>query len=81
MIRAVSKNSKKKTHIRGELLQLRAIASDWITGAEPVADPALYGKKSTKEEDKVQFPDRAVGPSATQLDLIRNIVYGLVSRQ
>jgi len=81
MIRAVSKNSKKKTHVRGELLQLRALASDWLSGAEPVADPALYGKKSSKEEEKVQFPDRAVGPSATQLDLIRNIVYGLIYKK
>lgn len=79
MIRAVSKNTKKKANIRGELLQLRSIAADWMSGAEPVADPALYGKKSGKDEEKVQIPPRSVGPSSTQLDLIRNIVYGLVS--
>lgn len=78
MIRAISKN-KKKTNIRGELLQLRAIAADWSTGVEPVTDPALYGKKSSKDEDRIQLPSRAMGPSSTQLDLIRNIVYGLVS--
>lgn len=60
-------------------MQLRAIAADWITGVEPVADPALYGKKSSKDEDKIQLPSRAMGPSGTQLELIRNIVYGLVS--
>jgi cytoplasmic FMR1 interacting protein len=81
MIRSVSKNSKKKTHIRGELLQLRAIAADWMSGEEPVTDSALYGKKAAKDEDKVQFPDRAVGPSLTQLDLIRNIVYGLIYKK
>ena len=52
MIRAISKNPKKKANLRSELLQLRAIAADWMGGTEPV-DPALYGKKSSKDEDKV----------------------------
>jgi cytoplasmic FMR1 interacting protein len=80
MIRAVSKNTKKKANIRAELLQLRAIAADWMGGTEPV-DPALYGKKSSKDEDKVQYPHRNVGPSPTQLGLIRNIVYGLICKK
>lgn len=80
MIRAVSKNTKKKANIRSELLQLRAIAADWMGGTEPV-DPALYGKKSSKDEDKVQYPQRNVGPSPTQLDLIRNICYGLICKK
>ena len=81
MIRSVSgKNAKKKTaNARAELLQLRALAADWINGIEPQVDSALYGKKSSKEEDKIQYPTRAVGPNVTQLNLIRNIVYGLVS--
>lgn len=79
MIRAVSKNAKKKANIRAELLQLRALAADWINGVEPTVDSALYGKKSSKEEDKVQYPVRAVAPNITQLSLIRNIVFGLVS--
>eukprot|EP01111_Echinosteliopsis_oligospora_P015952 TRINITY_DN6483_c0_g1_i1.p1 TRINITY_DN6483_c0_g1~~TRINITY_DN6483_c0_g1_i1.p1 ORF type:complete len:1368 (+),score=367.50 TRINITY_DN6483_c0_g1_i1:181-4284(+) len=81
LIRTVSKNQKKKEkNVRSELLQLRAIAADWMGGTEPV-DPALYGKKSAKEDEKVQYPSRAVGPSPTQLDLIRNITYGLICRK
>lgn len=79
MIRALTK--KKKTNIRGELLQLRALAADWIHGTEPVADPALYGKKDGKEVEKVQYPVRAVGPNVTQLNLIRNAVYGLICKK
>lgn len=79
MIRTVSKNTKKKANLRTELLQLRTLAADWINGVEPTLDSALYGKKSSKEEDKIQYPVRAVAPNITQLNLIRNIVFGLVS--
>lgn len=66
-------------NVRTELLQLRALAADWMNGAEPAVDSALYGKKAAKDEEKIQFPSRPVGPSQTQLVLIRNIVFGLVS--
>eukprot|EP00026_Physarum_polycephalum_P001363 Phypoly_transcript_01364.p1 GENE.Phypoly_transcript_01364~~Phypoly_transcript_01364.p1 ORF type:complete len:1135 (+),score=191.05 Phypoly_transcript_01364:297-3407(+) len=83
MIRSVSgKNAKKKTaNARSELLQLRALAADWINGVEPQVDSALYGKKSSKEEDKITYPTRAVGPNVTQLNLVRNIVYGLILKK
>lgn len=55
-------------------MQLRALASDWVNGVEP-NDPALLGQKATKDEKPPQIPSRAVPPSATQLELIRSLVY------
>lgn len=72
LIRQVSKN-KKKGALRGDLLQLRAIAADWDKGIEP-ADPAIYGKKD-KSSNPPPIPDRPVPPSWTQLELIRSLVY------
>lgn len=70
---------KKKKELRNDLLQLRFIGADWYGGTEP-ADPALQGKKSEKNE-KIQIPSRAVGPSPTQLELLRNITFGLITKK
>jgi len=69
--------SKKKKPIRSELLQLRFMAADWYNGLEP-NDPALFGKKQDKDSERISIPSRGVGPSATQLDLIRNMTYGFL---
>jgi hypothetical protein len=58
-------------------MQLRFIGADWHGGIEP-QDPSLQGKKTT---DKPQIPNRPVSPSPTQLELIRNVTYGLITRQ
>lgn len=50
-------------------------------GQEP-EDPALFGKKvKSKTNGGSDIPERAVGPSQTQLDLVRTIVYGLVAHR
>jgi cytoplasmic FMR1 interacting protein len=73
--------SKKKKASREEMLHLRAMAADWKGGIEP-DDPALFGKKVKKGSSSApEVPERAVGPSPTQLDLMRTIVYGLVSHR
>ncbi len=74
--------SKKKKAVREELLQLRTMAADWKGGQEP-DDPALFGKKvkTSKTTSGSDVPERAVGPSQTQLDLVRTIVYGLVAHR
>jgi hypothetical protein len=55
-------------------MQLRALAADWAAGVEP-NDPALLGQKATKDEKAPPMASRAVPPSATQLELIRSMVY------
>jgi len=50
-------------------------------GQEPDRDPALFGKKSKTKPSASDIPARAVGPSYTQLDLIRTIVYGFVAHR
>lgn len=70
--------SKKKKDLRNDLLQLRFIGADWSTGIEP-QDPSLQGKKPPKD-DKISLPTRAVAPSATQLELIRNITFNLLTK-
>ncbi len=71
--------SKKKKELRSDLMQLRFIAADWH-GTEP-QDPALQGKKSSDKDFKPQFSSRSVGPSPTQLELIRNVTFGLLQKQ
>ncbi|KAL6064809.1 Cytoplasmic FMR1-interacting protein [Balamuthia mandrillaris] len=72
--------SKKKKAVREELLQLRKLAADWHGGVEP-DDPALFGKKVKKGADQPPIPERPVGPSLSQLDLIRAIIYGFLSHR
>eukprot|EP01104_Vermistella_antarctica_P000182 TRINITY_DN1020_c1_g4_i1.p1 TRINITY_DN1020_c1_g4~~TRINITY_DN1020_c1_g4_i1.p1 ORF type:complete len:1278 (-),score=381.80 TRINITY_DN1020_c1_g4_i1:98-3931(-) len=74
--------SKKKRPVRSELLSLRTMAADWKDGKEP-NDPAIFGKKETKGQGTVEIkiPSRQVGPSPTQLTLIRNVVFGFISHK
>lgn len=55
-------------------MQLRALAADWAGGIEP-NDPALLGQKASKDEKAPPLASRPVAPSATQLELIRSMVY------
>lgn len=59
-----------------ELLTLRFFAADWYNSAEP-QDVALEGKKP-KENEKFNIPTRTVAPSSTQLDMIRNVLFGFM---
>lgn len=76
----ISFASKKKRSVREEMLHLRAMAGDWSGGSAP-DEPALFGKKVKKGTTNNEIPQRAVGPSPTQLDLVRTIVYGFVSHR
>ena len=78
----ISFASKKKKVVREEMLQLRALAADWHNGVEP-DDPAIFGKKVPKSAKNVrpEIPNRHVGPSPTQLDLIRTITYAFLSHK
>ena len=53
-----------------------------MQGGQEPDDPSLFGKKvKVKTNGVSEIPERAVGPSQTQLDLIRTIVYGLVAHR
>jgi len=69
---------KKKDTAKNELLQLRFISADWITGREPLDFSEDKKKGKGKEQEKIQIPTRPVGPSLTQLVLIRSTVCGLL---
>eukprot|EP01091_Cochliopodium_minus_P018721 TRINITY_DN766_c0_g1_i1.p1 TRINITY_DN766_c0_g1~~TRINITY_DN766_c0_g1_i1.p1 ORF type:complete len:1390 (-),score=504.69 TRINITY_DN766_c0_g1_i1:45-4214(-) len=82
-LRYISKQKKKTTDLREDLLNLRTIGADWIGGTEP-PDESLFGgkKKTTKtKEEKITWNPRKVGPSPTQLVLIRNSVYGYIAHK
>jgi len=68
--------SRKTYNVRSELLQLRFFCADWANGVEP-NDPCIFGKKPEKDE-KWPIASRPVGPTLTQLELIRMTVYGFV---
>ncbi|KNC47751.1 serine/threonine protein kinase [Thecamonas trahens ATCC 50062] len=71
--------TKKKKLIRASLMQMRAMAADWLNGQEP-KDPMVDGKKVTKKNPfKLQIPSRCAGPSPTQLQLLRCIISSLYS--
>ncbi|CAN0222480.1 unnamed protein product [Discosporangium mesarthrocarpum] len=63
---------KKKRGIVKHLLQLRSIVSDWQEGIAPV-DYRKYKRAQGKVEAK-SIPCRVVGPSSTQLQLVRTMV-------
>jgi hypothetical protein len=60
-----------------ELMQLRTAAADWFTGFDNPNDPALNGQKSKDKDAKIQLPVRNVPPSFTQLELVRNMIFGI----
>lgn len=80
LLRQLSKKADKKKGARDELLELRKLAADWTGGIEP-DDPTLKGQKPAGNVPPPSIPRRAVPPSPTQLDLMRNIVYGFLTQR
>jgi len=64
---------KKKNHIRSIIASVRETCADWIQGFEPPNDPALKGEKDPKNGFHIKVPRRNVGPSSTQLYLVRSM--------
>jgi cytoplasmic FMR1 interacting protein len=74
--------SKKKRPIREEMVHLRDLAADWPEGAAPDADPAIFGKKApkgSKADSPQDYPTRVLGPSCTQLEYVRTLIYGFLA--
>uniref|UniRef100_A0A8C7IV56 Cytoplasmic FMR1 interacting protein 1 n=1 Tax=Oncorhynchus kisutch TaxID=8019 RepID=A0A8C7IV56_ONCKI len=52
---------------------------DWEAGHEPHNDPALRGEKDPKGGFDIKVPRRAVGPSSTQLYMVRTMLESLIA--
>uniref|UniRef100_A0A803TDL6 Cytoplasmic FMR1 interacting protein 1 n=1 Tax=Anolis carolinensis TaxID=28377 RepID=A0A803TDL6_ANOCA len=61
------------------LQAIRKTVCDWEGGREPFNDPALRGEKDPKSGFDVKVPRRAVGPSSTQLYMVRTMLESLIA--
>ena len=52
-------------------MSVRETCADWIRGIEPHDDPALKGKRDPEGGYDLKVPRRNVGPSSTQLYMVR----------
>lgn len=76
-IRKAIKN--KKDLIRSIIVSVRETCADWQRGVEPSADPALRGKKDPDTGFGIKVPRRNVGPSSTQLYMVRTMLESLIA--
>ncbi|OQR79720.1 cytoplasmic FMR1-interacting protein-like [Tropilaelaps mercedesae] len=67
----------KKEVVRSIVQSVRETCADWMRGYEPSEDPALKGKKDTEYE--IKAPRRNVGPSSTQLYMVRTMLESLIA--
>lgn len=71
--------AKKKDLHKTILLAVRYTCADWFHGREPDDDPALKGKKDGDNPFKIERPSRCIGPSSTQLYMVRTMLESLIS--
>ncbi|KAJ0184305.1 hypothetical protein K1T71_000728 [Dendrolimus kikuchii] len=69
----------KKDLIRSIIVSVRETCGDWARGCEPQQDPALRGKKDGEASFTIKVPRRNVGPSSTQLYMVRTQLEALIS--
>lgn len=61
-------------------MSVRETCADWQRGLEPSTDPALKGKKDPDNGSfQIKVPRRNVGPSSTQLYMIRTMLESLIA--
>lgn len=61
-------------------MSVRETCADWQRGMEPLADPALKGKKDPDNGGfQIKVPRRNVGPSSTQLYMVRTMLESLIA--
>ncbi|CAH1268693.1 CYFIP1, partial [Branchiostoma lanceolatum] len=70
---------KKKTLIKSILTSIRDTCVDWMRGMEPTDDPCLKGEKDPKSGYQIHVPRRNVGPSSTQLYMVRTMLESLIA--
>jgi cytoplasmic FMR1 interacting protein len=71
----------KKQMVKTVLMAIRETCVDWAKGIEPRDDPCLKGEKDPKSGFRPDLPRRRVGPSSTQLYMIRTMVESLISEK
>lgn len=69
----------KRDLIRSIIVSVRETCADWLRGVEPQDDPALRGKKDSDESFQIKVPRRNVGPSSTQLYMVRTMLESLIA--
>lgn len=70
---------KKKNVIQSVLQAIRKTICDWEVGQEPINDPALRGEKDPRGGYDIKVTPRAVGPSSTQLYMVRTMLESLIA--
>ena len=70
--------SKKKDIAKTVFLAVRDTCVDWYKGKEPNDDPALKGKKDPENGFRIDRPPRFIGPSSTQLYMVRTMLESLI---
>lgn len=69
----------RSPQIRSILVSVRETCADWIRGIEPHDDPALKGKRDPDGGYDLKVPRRNVGPSSTQLYMVRTMLESLIA--
>ncbi|XP_073990434.1 cytoplasmic FMR1-interacting protein Sra-1 [Rhodnius prolixus] len=69
----------KRELIRSIIVSVRESCADWQRGVEPHSDPALRGKKDPDAGFGIKVPRRNVGPSSTQLYMVRTMLESLIA--
>ncbi|XP_053399050.1 cytoplasmic FMR1-interacting protein-like [Mercenaria mercenaria] len=75
------RKSIKKGHdvVKVILMAVRSTCADWLRGQEPSDDPAMIGKKDhDRDPFFIKVPRRNVGPSTTQLYMVRTMLESLI---
>lgn len=72
---------KKSDVIKMIIMSVRDTCADWIRGLEPQDDPALRGKKDPESGFEIKVPRRNVGPSSTQLYMVRTMLESLIAEK
>ncbi|XP_053399045.1 cytoplasmic FMR1-interacting protein-like isoform X2 [Mercenaria mercenaria] len=69
---------KKNDVIKVIVMSVRNTCVDWLRGVEPHEDPAMKGKKDPDEGFFIKVPRRNVGPSTTQLYMVRTMLESVI---
>ncbi|CAL8114581.1 unnamed protein product [Orchesella dallaii] len=69
----------KKDLIKSILVSVREACADWTRNYKPEYDPAMKGKKDSDSGFEIKIPKRIVGPSSTQLYIVRTMLESLIS--
>ncbi|XP_064608148.1 cytoplasmic FMR1-interacting protein 2-like isoform X2 [Liolophura sinensis] len=73
------KSIKKRSDVmKVIIMSVRDTCADWLRGVEPQDDPVLKGKKDPDDGFFIKVPRRNVGPSSTQLYMVRTMLESLI---